>query len=155
MPLSSTGYITGEHHDFDTATFVDLERRLRGFRDRVLAVGRPCGHDADGFLPMGYILPILAVMLVVLLVLTGALAGKANIERTQDEGFQSDSNRAYKFGFTVVWIVYLVAWLVIAQGWMSWQTIFPVMGAVIGGSYAIFLGVTGLRGWHETRHASD
>lgn len=107
------------------------------------------------FLPMGLILPIVVVMLVVFLALTGALAGKSNIERTQDEGFQSDSNRACKFGFTVAWIVYLVAWLVVAQGWMSSQAILPVMGGVTGGSYCLFLGVTGLRGWHETRYASD
>lgn len=107
------------------------------------------------FAPLGFILAILAGLFVLVLAATGALAGTANLARAWDEGAEYDSNRAYKFGFTTAWTVYLVAWLFLEQGWVSVDAAFPMMGAVTGGSYCMFMGVVGLRGWYETRHASD
>ncbi len=107
------------------------------------------------FAPMGFMLAILGALLVLLMVVTGAMAGEANVARAWDEGVEHDSNRAHRFGFTVAWIVYLVAWLFLSRGWLTVDAAFPVMGAVTGGSYCIFMGMAGLRGWHDTRHAPD
>ena len=107
------------------------------------------------YAPYGYILAILGGILVVFFVITEMIAGKENVERAWDEGTEHDSNRAYKFGFTVAWVVYLVFWFLLARGWVSVETAFPAMGAFTGGSYCLFMGITGLRGWYETRHASD
>ena len=107
------------------------------------------------FAPLGYMLAILGGLFLLFLVVTGALAGTANLTRSWDEGAEYDSNRAYKFGFTAAWIVYLVAWLFLEQGWVSVEAAFPMMGAVTGGSYCLFMGMAGLRGWYETRNAFD
>ena len=107
------------------------------------------------FVPMSYILAILTVILVSFLALSSALAGGANRARHWDEGTGHDSIRAYKFGFTVAWIVYPVAWFLLVQGWVTWDAAFVVMAAVTGGSYSLFMGMAGIRGWHEARHASD
>jgi exosortase/archaeosortase len=60
-----------------------------------------------------------------------------------------------RFGFTVAWVVYLVFWLLLAREWVSVEAAFPAMGAFTGGSYCLFMGITGLRGWYETRNAPD
>lgn len=105
--------------------------------------------------PRGYILGILGGMLAIFLAVTHALAGEDNVERAWDESAEHDSNRAYKFGFTVACFVYFVIWLLIAQGWIPIEAAFPAMGAFTGGSYCLFMGITGLRGWLETRNAPD
>jgi hypothetical protein len=107
------------------------------------------------FAPRGYILGILGGGLTVFLIVTELVAGKDNVKRARDEGAEHDSNRAYKFGFTVAWVVYVVFWLLIARGWIRMEAAFPAMGAFTGGSYCLFMGVTGLRGWLETRNAPD
>ena len=107
------------------------------------------------FAPRGYILGILGGILAIFLIVTEVVAGKDNVERAWDESTKHDSNRAYKFGFTIAWIVYLVFWLLIAQGWVPVEAAFPAMGAFTGGSYCLFMGIAGLRGWLETRNASD
>jgi len=105
--------------------------------------------------PHGYLLAILGGVLVVFFYLTGWIAGDGNVDRAWDEGTEHDSNRAYRFGFTVAWIVFLVFWFLLARGWISIDAAFPAMGAFTGGSYCLFMGITGLKGWYETRHASD
>lgn len=105
--------------------------------------------------PHGYILAILGGVLFVFFFLTGWLAGDASVDRAWDESVEHDSNRAYKFGFTVAWVVYLVFWLLLAREWVSVEAAFPAMGAFTGGSYCLFMGVTGIRSWYETRHTSD
>ena len=107
------------------------------------------------FAPRGYILAILGGMLATFLIVTELIAGKDTVERAWDEGAEHDSNRAYKFGFTVAWVVYLVFWLLLARGWVPVDAAFPAMGAFTGGSYCLFMGITGLRGWLETRNAPD
>jgi uncharacterized membrane protein len=107
------------------------------------------------FAPYGYLLAILGGLLAVFFFLTGWIAGDRNVDRAWDESTEHDSNRAYHFGFTVAWIVYLVFWLLLARGWISDEAAFPAMGAFTGGSYCLFMGVTGLKGWYETRHAPD
>lgn len=105
--------------------------------------------------PHGYILAILGGLLGLFLFFTGWIAGDANVDRAWDEGTEYDSNRAYKFGFTIACVVYLVFWFLLAREWVPVEAAFPAMGAFTGGSYCLFMGITGLRGWHETRHASD
>ena len=107
------------------------------------------------FGPRGYILGILGALLAIFLIVTQVLAGKRQVERAWDESAEHDSNRAYKFGFTVACLVYFVFWLLIAQGWIPMEAAFPAMGAFTGGSYCLFMGITGLRGWLETRNAPD
>ncbi len=107
------------------------------------------------FAPHGYMLGILGVLLALYFLLTGWLAGTASVGRVWDEGAEHDSNRAYKFGFTMAWCMYLVFWLLLARGWISLEATFPAMGAFTGGSYCLYMGITGLRGWYETRHAPD
>ena len=107
------------------------------------------------FGPRGYILGILGALLAIFLIVTQVLAGKRQVERAWDESAEHDSNRAYKFGFTVACLVYFVFWLLIAQGWIPMEAAFPAMGAFTGGSYCLFMGITGLRGWFETRNAPD
>lgn len=107
------------------------------------------------FAPHGYILGILGGLLGLFFFLTGWLAGDASVERAWDESTEHDSNRAYKFGFTIAWIMYLVFWLLLARDWVSMEAAFPAMGAFTGGSYCLYMGITGLRGWYETRHAPD
>lgn len=107
------------------------------------------------FAPRGYVLAILGGMLAVFLIVTGLIAGRDTVERTWDEGTEHDSNRAYKFGFTVAWVVYLVFWLLLAREWVPMDAAFPAMVAFTGGSYCLFMGITGLRGWLETRNAPD
>lgn len=58
-------------------------------------------------------------------------------------------------GFNVACVVYFVFWFALTQGWASVEAAFPAMGAFTGGSYCLFMGVTGLRGWYETRNSSD
>jgi len=105
--------------------------------------------------PYGFVLAIFGGLLMVFFFLTGWLAGDTNTERVWDEGTEHDSNRAYRFGFTVAWIVYLVFWLLLSREWVPVEAAFPAMGAFTGGSYCLFMGMAGLRGWHETSHASD
>jgi hypothetical protein len=88
-------------------------------------------------------------------VVTGAVAGKKSTERAWDEGTEHDSNRAYRFGFTVACVVYLVFWLLLTRGWVPVEAAFPAMGAFTGGSYCLFMGITGLKGWYETRNTPD
>ncbi len=107
------------------------------------------------FAPWGFILAILGALLFAFFAVTEAAAGTQNAERAWDEGTEHDSNRAYKFGFTVAWVVYLVFWFLLARGWIPEEAAFPAMGAFTGGSYCLFMGITGLKGWHETRHAPD
>ena len=107
------------------------------------------------FAPQGYILGILGAVLAVFLISTELLAGKRHAAQAWDESAKHDSNRAYKFGFTVAWIVYVVFWLLLAQGWTPLEAAFPAMGAFTGGSYCLFVGISGLKGWYETRHAPD
>jgi hypothetical protein len=107
------------------------------------------------FAPHGYLLAILGALLLLFFVVTEVIAGKENVERAWDESAEHDSNRAYKFGFTVAWVVYLVFWLLLAREWVSVEAAFPAMGAFTGGSYCLFMGVTGIRSWYETRHAPD
>jgi hypothetical protein len=107
------------------------------------------------FGPHGYILGILGALLAVFLFVTERAAGTRSVERAWDEGTEHDSNRAYKFGFTVAWILYVVFWLLIARGWVPVEAALPAMGAVTGGSYCLFMGIAGLRGWRETRNAPD
>ena len=107
------------------------------------------------FAPRGYILGILGAMLAIFLIVTQVVAGKDNVERAWDESAERDSNRAYKFGFSVACLVYFVFWLLIAQGWIPIEAAFPAMGALTGGSYCLFMGIAGLRGWLETRNAPD
>jgi len=45
-----------------------------------------------------------------------------------------DSNRAYKCGFTVVWIVYVVFWVLLVRGRVPPQAAFAAMGTFTGGS---------------------
>lgn len=107
------------------------------------------------FAPRGYILGILGALLAIFLIITQVLAGKRQVERAWDESVEHDSNRAYRFGFTVACLVCFVFWLLIAQGWIPMEAAFPAMGAFTGGSYCLFMGITGLRGWIETRNAPD
>ncbi|MCF7942254.1 MAG: hypothetical protein K9M84_11610 [Spirochaetia bacterium] len=107
------------------------------------------------FAPFGYILAILGGLLAVFLIATEVIAGKGTVERAWDEGTEHDSNRAYQFGFTVAWVVYLVFWLLITRGLVPVEAAFPSMGAFTGGSYCLFMGITGLRGWYETRNTPD
>jgi len=107
------------------------------------------------FAPFGYILAILGGLLAIFLITSEVLAGKESAERAWDEGVEQDSNRAYKFGFTIAWVVYLLFWLLLSCGWAPIEAAFPVMGAFTGGSYCLYMGITGLRGWYETRHTPD
>ena len=105
--------------------------------------------------PFGYILAILGGLLALFFVLTGWLAGDTSVARAWDEGTEYDSNVAYRFGFAVACMVYVVFWVLLSHGWVSVEAAFPAMGAFTGGSYCLFMGITGLRGWYETRHAPD
>jgi hypothetical protein len=107
------------------------------------------------FAPHGYILAILGGLLFLFFFVTEVVAGTENVERAWDESAEHDSNRAYRFGFTVAWVVYLVFWILLAREWVPVEAAFPAMGAFTGGSYCLFMGITGLRGWYETRHAPD
>ena len=107
------------------------------------------------FAPLGYLLAILGGMLAVFLIVTEMVAGKENVKRAWDESTEHDSFRAYRFGFTIAWIVYLVFWLLLSLGWIPEEAAFPAMGAFTGGSYCLFMGFTGLKGWHETHHTPD
>jgi len=107
------------------------------------------------FAPWGFVLAIMGALLLAFFAVTEVAAGTHNAERAWDEGTEHDSHRAYQFGFTVAWIVYLVFWLFLSREWVSVEAAFPAMGAFTGGSYCLFMGITGLRGWHETRHAPD
>ena len=107
------------------------------------------------FAPWGFVLAILGGLLFAFFAVTAAIAGSQNAERAWDEGTEHDSNRAYQFGFTVAWMVYLVFWLLLSWGWVPVEAAFPAMGAFTGGSYCVYMGITGLRGWYETRHAPD
>jgi uncharacterized membrane protein len=107
------------------------------------------------FAPFGFILAVLGAFLGIFFIVTGAVAGKKSSERAWDEGTEHDSNRAYKFGFTVACVVYLVFWLLLTRGWVPVEAAFPAMGAFTGGSYCLFMGITGLKGWYETRNSSD
>ena len=107
------------------------------------------------FAPRGYILGILGGILAIFLIVTEVVAGKENIERAWDESARHDSNRAYRFGFTVAWVLYLAFRLLIAQDWVPVEAVLPAMGAFTGGSYCLFMGIIGLRGWLETRNAPD
>jgi hypothetical protein len=107
------------------------------------------------FLPWGFVLAILAALLFAFFAITETIAGAQNAERAWDEGTEHDSNRAYQFGFTVAWMVYLVFWLLLSREWVPVEAAFPAMGAFTGGSYCLYMGITGLRGWYETRHAPD
>ena len=107
------------------------------------------------FAPWGFVLAILGGLLFAFFAVTAAIAGSQNAERAWDEGTEHDSNRAYQFGFTVAWMVYLVFWLLLSRGWVPVEAAFPAMGAFTGGSYCVYMGITGLRGWYETRHAPD
>lgn len=77
------------------------------------------------FATRGYILGILGGLLAAFLIVTEVVAGKDNVERAWDESAEHDSNRAYKFGFTVAWIVYLLFWLLLAQEWIPLDAAFP------------------------------
>lgn len=105
--------------------------------------------------PYGYVLAILGGLLVVFMILTGLLAGNKNLNRAWDESTEHDSNQAYKFGFTIAWVVYLLFWFLLTRGWVVVEAAFPAMGAFTGGSYCLFMGITGLRGWYETRREPD
>jgi uncharacterized membrane protein len=107
------------------------------------------------FGPRGYILGILGGMLAIFMVVTQIAAGTKSVDQAWDESTEHDSNRAYKFGFIVACLVYVVFWLPIAQGWVPVEAALPAMGAFTGGSYCLFLGLSGLRGWLETRNAPD
>ena len=107
------------------------------------------------FAPYGYILALLGALLGMFFFITEIIAGEDNVERAWDEGTEHDSNRAYRFGFTVAWVVYLVFWLLLAREWVSVVAVSPTKDAFTGGSYCLFMGVTGIRSWYETRHAPD
>ena len=107
------------------------------------------------FAPRGYVLAILGGLLAIFLIATEMVAGKENSKRAWDEGAEHDSNRAYKFGFTVACTVYVVFWILIAQEWVPVEAAFPAMGAFTGGSYCLFMGIAGMRGWIETRNTPD
>lgn len=107
------------------------------------------------FAPHGYILAILGIALPIFLFVTAAMAGKASATRAWDEGEARDSSRAHRFGFTVAWVVYLVFWLITSLGWGPLEAAFPAMGAFTGGSYCLYLGVVGLKGWYETHKSPD
>jgi hypothetical protein len=109
----------------------------------------------DVFAPRGYILGILGGLLAIFILVTGAVAGKKTIERAWDEGAEHDSNRAYKFGFTIAWVVYVVFWLLISSGLVSMEAAFPAMGGFTGGSYCLYMGAVGMKGWYEARNAPD
>lgn len=107
------------------------------------------------FAPFGYILAVLGGLLALFFFLTGWIAGDSAVARAWDESAEQDSYRAYRFGFTVAWIVYLVFWLLLAREWIPEEAAFPAMGAFTGGSYCLYMGITGLKAWHETRHAPE
>ena len=107
------------------------------------------------FAPHGYILAILGALLAIFFFVTQAVAGRESAERAWDESVVHDSNRAYRFGFTVACSVYFLFWLLVARGWTPVEAAFPAMGALTGGSYCLFMGITGLRGWFETRNTPD
>lgn len=107
------------------------------------------------FAPYGFILGILAGVLMLFFFLTEAVAGDDNVARAWDEGTEHDSQRAYAFGFNVAWIVYFVFWFLLAQEWIPEEAAFPAMGAFTGGSYCLFMGITGLRHWYETHNTPD
>jgi len=107
------------------------------------------------FAPLGWILGILGGLLALFIIVTELVAGKKNVEKAWDESTEHDSNRAYKFGFTVAWVLYLIFWLLLTRGWVPIEAVFPAMGAFTGGSYCLFMGITGLKGWYETRHTPD
>lgn len=107
------------------------------------------------FVPYGFILVVLAGLLVLFFFLTGAVAGDDNVARAWDEGTEHDSQRAYAFGFKVAWRVYLVFWFLLAQQWIPGEAAVPAMGAFTGGSYCLFMGITGLRHWYETHNTPD
>jgi len=107
------------------------------------------------FAPRGYILGILGALLAIFLIATGVAAGKNTVERAWDESAEHDSNRAYKFGFTIAWVVYVVFWLLISRGWVRMEAAFPAMGGFTGGSYCLYMGIAGMKGWYEARNAPD
>lgn len=107
------------------------------------------------FLPWSFLLAVIGGLFALFIIMTSRLAGGTNTSIVWDESMQDDSNRAYKFGFTVAYTVYVLAWVLISLGWVSIEAAFPAMGAFTGGSYCLFLGVSGLRGWYETRNAPD
>lgn len=107
------------------------------------------------FAPYGYLMAILAGLLFIFFIVTEIIAGKESVERAWDESTEYDSNRAYRFGFNVAWIVYLVFWLLLSRGWIPVEASFPAMGAFTGGSYCLYMGISGVRSWYETRNASD
>lgn len=100
-------------------------------------------------------LAILGAGLAAFFAVSHLVAGRAATSRASDEGAEHESNRAYRFGFTVAWVMYLIFAVLIALQWVPIEAALPAMGAFTGGSYCLFLGVTGLRGWIATKNASD
>lgn len=107
------------------------------------------------FAGAGLLLGLLGLGLAAFFLITGGLAGRARVAQAWDEGAEHDSGRAYKFGFTIAWVVYVIFGALVALEWVRLETAFPAMGAFTGGSYCLFKGLTGLRGWYATRHAPD
>lgn len=103
----------------------------------------------------GYIVGLISVVLFVFIYASGAVAGERSVKRAWDEGAEHDSHRAYRFGFNTAWVMYVVFWGLTATELVPPYAAMPAMAAFTAGSYSLFMGVVGIRGWHEARLASD